>query len=179
MVSFYFTSKKALIYLVIALFLTSCGGGFFKKMDARNTPQNALERAKKNVKEGRGVSIQGLAKNRRGGEFVFSSSNPMWRASLETLDTIPLSTVDYSGGIIITDWYSDSNSANDAIKITLRFLTNEIRSDSIKIIVHKRRCVNNNCNVQISKSKIEEVLRETILKQATLFEKQDKEKNKN
>ena len=176
MLSTFFISKKSLYYLLIALFLTSCGGGFFKKMDTRKTPQSGLERAKKNIKEGRGVSIQGLTKNRSGGDFIFSSSNPMWRASLETLDSIPLSTVDYSGGIIITDWYSDSNSSNDAIKITLRFLSNEIRTDAIKIIVHKKRCVNNNCNVQISKSKIEEVLRETILKQATLFEKQDKKK---
>ncbi len=33
----------------------------------------------------------------------------LWRASLEILDFIPLTTVDYSGGIIITDWYNDKN----------------------------------------------------------------------
>ena len=41
--------------------------------------------------------------------YEFSTSNPMWRASLEVLDFIPLSTVDYSGGMIITDWYSEDS----------------------------------------------------------------------
>jgi hypothetical protein len=68
-----------------------------------------------------------------------ATSNPMWRASLEILDFLPLTTVDYSGGIIITDWYSD-NGNNDSIKITVRFLSNEIRSDNLKIIVHKKNC---------------------------------------
>ena len=71
----------------------------------------------------------------------------MWRASLETLDFLPLTTVDYSGGMIITDWYSDGNK-KESIKITLRFLSNEIRSDSLKIIVHKKICNNDlNCKV--------------------------------
>ena len=142
--------------------------------------KNKCKRAKKNVKEGRGVSIQGLAKNRRGGEFVFSSSNPMWRASLETLDTIPLSTVDYSGGIIITDWYSDSNSAKESIKISLRFLANEIRSESLKVIVHQKTCSSNlDCRViLLTNTKIREELHATILKKAALLEKQSKEKKK-
>ena len=67
----------------------------------------------------------------------------MWRASLEIIDFIPLTTVDYSGGIIITDWYSDNQNFNESIKITLRFLSNEIRSDSIKIIVHNKKCKTN------------------------------------
>ena len=60
-------------------------------------------------------------RNLRGGgntTYQFSSSNPMWRASLEILDFLPLTTVDYSGGIIITDWYGEENE-NDAIKIML------------------------------------------------------------
>ena len=61
----------------------------------------------------------------------------MWRASLEILDFLPLTTVDYSGGMIITDWYSE-NSSNESIKITVRFLANEVRADSLKIIVHKK-----------------------------------------
>ena len=81
---------------------------------------------------------------RRGTNYEFSTSNPMWRASLETLDFLPLTTVDYSGGIIITDWYYDNNSSRDSIKISLRFLSNDIRSESLKVIVHKKTCANNN-----------------------------------
>ena len=104
----------------------------------------------------------------------------MWRASLETLDFLPLTTVDYSGGVIITDWYSDSSSL-DQIKITIRFLSNEIRTDSLKIIVHKKTCekINNNCKITSSnKSLIENELRATILREASLLEKSSKQKEK-
>ena len=101
----------------------------------------------------------------------------MWRASLETLDFLPLTTVDYSGGVIITDWYSDNNK-KESIKITLRFLSNEIRSDSIKIIIHKKICSNDfNCSTSlVSSSVIKDELRSAILRKASLFEKAKKNK---
>ena len=101
----------------------------------------------------------------------------MWRASLEILDFLPLTTVDYSGGIIITDWYNDSNS-NESIKITLRFLSNEIRADSLKVIVHRKKCsINQNCAIVKIQSKIQEELLASILKNAALIEREDKSKN--
>ena len=139
---------------------------------------SAEEKRRKNIDEGRGVSLKGIMGNRGGStNYEFSSSNPMWRASLETLDFLPLITVDYSGGVIITDWYSD-NSASDSIKITVRFLSNEIRSDSLKIIVHKKVCkTSSNCTTNISQSNlIKDELRSTILRKAALLEKSDKKK---
>ena len=109
--------------------------------------------------------------------YQFSTSNEMWRASLNLLDTLPLTTVDYSGGIIITDWYSDNTSKRESIKITVRFLSNEIRSDSLKIVVHKKNCKNDVCSVKKIKSKIEEELRASILKNATALKKISKKKN--
>ena len=90
------------------------------------------------MSKGRGASINSLLKSRGGTNYEFSTSNPMWRASLEILDFLPLSTVDYSGGMIISDWYSDQNSSDESIKISIRFLSNEVRSDSLKIIIHKK-----------------------------------------
>ena len=79
----------------------------------------------------------------------------MWRASLETLDFLPLTTVDYSGGMIITDWYSENNNIKESIKITVRFLSNQVRSDSIKIIIHKKTCTQDlNCSVKIVSSNL-------------------------
>ena len=102
-------------------------------------PLSAKEKRRQNIDEGRGASLGGLIGKARGGtNYEFSSSNPMWRASLETLDFLPLTTVDYSGGVIITDWYSDNNGSKESLKITVRFLSNEIRSESIKIIIHKK-----------------------------------------
>ena len=101
----------------------------------------------------------------------------MWRASLETLDFLPLTTVDYSGGVIISDWYNDSANKDDSIKITVRFLSNEILSNSLKIIVHKKSCdANNRCQINIIDSKIKEELVKAILSRAAVFEKEKKKK---
>ena len=168
--------SKIPVFTIIFLILANCGG--LSKTDTRKVPVNALERARKNVEEGRGASIGSIIKNRGRNNFEFSSSNPMWRASLEIMDFLPLSTVDYSGGVIITDWYSDSKVTNEALKISIRFLSNEIRADSLKIIVHKKICSSNNsCTTSLlNNSKINEELRSSILKKAALFKIKDKEK---
>jgi len=174
----YFSRISKIVLLIMLIFpLSSCGKKIFKKVDAQKTPINALERAKKNVSEGRGISLKGLRGNQNT-TYQFSTSNPMWRATLETLDFLPLSNVDYSGGMIITDWYNDSESRDESIKITVRFLSNEIQSNSLKIIIHKKECPtsNNNCSINKIKSKIEEELTRTILSKAVLIEKEIKNK---
>ena len=171
--------RNFLLSLLFFQLLASCGG--FKKVDARKVPTNAMERARKNVEEGRGASI-GSVLNRRGStNYEFSTSNPMWRASLEILDFLPMTTVDYSGGMIISDWYTDnSNKTNESIKISIRFLSNEVRSDSLKIIVHKKTCSSNqNCKIiLLNNSKISEELRGTIIRKAALLEIESKNKKK-
>ena len=86
-----------------------------KKVDP-NIPVNADERARKNIEEGRGISLKGAMKG-KSTTYEFSTSNPLWRASLETIDFMPLSTVDYSGGIIITDWYSETGNNNGQLRL--------------------------------------------------------------
>ena len=174
-------SLKIFFIIFISALLSSCGKGFFKYAPVKDTPTKGIERAKKNVEEGRGISLGGLARGGRGTNYEFSTSNPMWRASLEILDFLPMTTVDYSGGIIITDWYSDNSSNNeDSIKITVRFLSNEVRSDSLKIIIHKKKCSSQQtCDVEIlSQSAISQELRTSIIKKASLLEKETKNKKK-
>ena len=168
------------IFLLLNLItLNSCG--IYKKVDQRQMPDGADARARKNIEEGKGVSIGGLINKRRSGStnYEFSTSNPMWRASLEILDFLPLSTVDYSGGMIITDWYSENNS-DESIKISIRFLSNEVRSDNLKVIVHKKKCANtNNCVVtQLGNNEISNELLTSIVKTAARLEQEDKKKNK-
>ena len=145
----------------------------------RERPVNSQERARQNVEQGKGVSINKMLKRRGNTNFQFSSSNPLWRASLETLDFLPMTTVDYAGGMIISDWYSDNTaSSNESIKITIRFLSNEVRSNSLKIIVHKKICKTiSSCNTSIlENSAISQELITTIVRKAALMEKADKEK---
>ena len=169
---------KIIFYSIISLLILSCDAIKPKKVNTRETPVNAQERARKNVNEGRGTSLKDLVGN-RGTTYEFSTSNPMWRASLEILDFLPFSTVDYSGGMIITDWYSENNS-NDAIKITVRFLANEVRSDSLKISVHKKECKSNtNCRTNLLKnSAIGNELRTSIIRKAAILERESKNKKK-
>ena len=176
---FNYITKKLLFLLstiIIFNFLYSCG--IYQPSDARKVSPNSKERVKKNLEEGRGMSINKMLKGGSGGtNYQFASSNPMWRATLEILDFLPLANVDYSGGIIITDWYNESTSSDESIKITIRFLTNEIRSDGIRIIVHKKRCnVEQSCKISKITSAIEQELQVAILKKAVLFER---EYNKN
>jgi hypothetical protein len=168
--------KKLLILIILAFFTSSCGGGFFKYSDAKKNPTNANDRIKKNVEEGRGFRLGSIGK--KGGDFLFSSANPMWRATMEKLSFAPLSVVDYGGGIIITDWFSDESS-DEEIKISVRFLTNEIRSDAIKIIIHKRKCENfNNCKVTSIENKTNQEIRITILRRAAELQSSDLAKSK-
>ena len=164
------------ILLIFTLVLTnSCGVPDFAKPSkvSRDTPMNAKERARKNLEEGKGVSLKGLVSGSKSTNYEFSTSNPLWRASLEIIDFMPLSTVDYSGGIIITDWYSDGQNFDESIKITVRFLSNEVRSDSVKIIVHNKKCkTNQSCAVNEIDSNIKFELQSSILRKAALFEKE-------
>ena len=167
---------KITVFLVSLLLLNECG--IYKPVDSRKVPVQGKDRALKNIKEGRGISLKNIGKG-RGTTFEFSSSNPMWRAALEILDFIPLSTVDYSGGVIISDWYSDRTSQNEAIKISVRFLSNEIQSNSLNIIVHRKLCSTaTKCIVKKISSKIEEELKISIIKKAALLEKESKDKKK-
>lgn len=162
--------KKYIIFslLLLSLLLNSCG--LYRPVDARNIPDTAKERARQNIDQGKGVSLSSLTKGRT--QYEFSTSNPLWRASLEILDFLPLNTVDYSGGLIITDWYSDNQKQNEYIKITVRFLNNEIKADSLKIIVHQKICnKDNNCSTKIIKSNLSEELNRSILKTATTLDK--------
>jgi len=128
-------------------FLNSCG--IYAPSDARKVSPNSKERVKKNLEEGKGMSLKKMMGGSGGTSYQFASSNPMWRATLEILDFLPLANVDYSGGIITTDWYNEGTSSDESIKITVRFLTNEVRSDGIRIIVHKKRCnIQQNCTVK-------------------------------
>jgi hypothetical protein len=158
------------ILLTFCLTLNSCG--IYRKTDAREIPTNANDRIKKNVEEGRGFKI-GNVGNRGSGDFQFASSNPLWRASLEKLNFAPLNNVDYAGGIIVTDWFSNENS-NEEIKITIRFLTNEIRSDAINVIIHKKVCnTQNNCKITKIDNNLNSEIKFEILKKAAKLKTDD------
>ena len=162
----------------IPFFLNSCGTG----ADARKYPPDPKLRVKKNLEEGRGFRLMDTVKlgGSRSGNFEFASSNELWRASLDTIDFMPLASVNYSGGIIITDWYSNNENSRENIKISIRFLTNEIRSDALDIKIFKKICSEtniNNCAITESKGELIKEIKRKILKTAKIYETQRKDKN--
>jgi len=173
--------KKNIFYISAAIaFLVSLNScGIWDPADARKVSPNADERVKKNLEEGKGITLGGALGGGSKTNYQFASSNPMWRATLEILDFLPLSNVDYSGGIITTDWYNEGTASDESIKITIRFLSNEIRADGIKVIVHKKKCnIKQKCTVKKISSALENELRVVILKRAAIFEKAYKKKGK-
>ncbi len=169
-----------LILILIPFFLTSCNALKPKKVDLRKIPGNPADKRQKNIQEGRGFRVMGALEGRKGsGNFQFASSNEMWRASLELLEFTPLSNVDYSGGVIITDWFSE-NSDQDPIKITVRFLSNEIRADGLKIIIHKKVCKTNqkeDCKVIQDNTTLGQEIKLAILKKAAIIENAERSKD--
>ena len=122
--------------------------------------------------------MSGFGNDKKGGIFEFANANPLWRASLDIIDFMPLLSVDYGGGIIITDWYGEENE-NDSIKITIQFLSNEVRSEDLNIKVFRRKCISlSNCKVVQSESDINQELRVAILKRAAQYKSDDIEKNR-
>ena len=182
-----FNNLITCIILVITFLLTTSCKNLFRWTDSREIPVNAQERVQKNLEEGRGIQF-GFGKNSgSGGTFDFASSNELWRASIEILDFVSFTNASYSGGIIITDWFTGSKESSNnkdlrELKITVRFLTNEIRADGIQVIIHEKICKKtdiNNCKIKKIKSNIQNEIKLAILKKATILKNEaDKKKFK-
>ena len=175
-----FSNLRLTHFFLIAIFaLTSCKaienlpGG-----NAREISPDPRERVKKNLEEGRGFRLDNLGKSGKGGDFMFASANELWRASLDVLDFMPLSSVNYSGGVIITDWYSEGDNLDESVKISIRFLTNEVRADALDVKVFYKKCNQvASCKISQKTGSLSAELKRQILSKATIYKKQNIEKN--
>ena len=171
--------SKRVIGLLLVFFLIASCNGKVPGADARKIPPNAKDRIKQNIEQGKGFTLMGSNKKNIG-DFDFASSNELWRASLDTIDFMPLALANYSGGIIVTDWYSDGSSDDESVKISVRFLTNEIRADALAVKVFYKKCsMQNNCKVSDRSSDLANELTKKILTKAAFYEKENKVKKKN
>ena len=162
-----------LLFLIASLFLlNSCEALKYKKSDVKDYPINDSDKRAKNMKEGRKVTFGG--KKNKGGKFDFASSNEMWRAAIDVLDFVPLLNADYGGGIIITDWYSENQEKNESIKISVQFLSNEIRSDALEVKIYNKKCGDDqNCVTSKISSELNSEIKLAILKKAALIKKKN------
>ena len=165
---------KILIFICILPFLlNSCAN----RGDARKSPPDPKLRVKRNMEEGRGFRLMDSVNKKGSTNYEFASSNELWRASLDAIDFMPLSSVNYSGGIIISDLYSNDENNNESVKISIRFLTNEIRSDALDVKVFKKICkVNSGCKITESSEELIKELKRKILRTAKIYEAKRKDK---
>jgi hypothetical protein len=171
-------SKKTIQLLIFISILPFLLNSCANRGDARKFPPNPELRVKKNMEEGRGFRLMDAVKPGRSTTYEFASANELWRASLDAIDFMPLSSVNYSGGIIISDWYSNEQNSNESIKISIRFLTNEIRSDALDIKVFRKVCITDNkCKISENSGQLTKELKSKILKTAKIYEQQNKDKN--
>jgi len=170
--------KNTVLFMFFALILNSCNGKL-PGADARKVPYDPKERVKRNLEEGKGFRLgETFGGNKGSGNFEFASSNELWRASLDTINFMPIAAANYSGGIIITDWYSDNQNSNESIKVSIRFLTNEVRSDALEIKIFYKNCKTAvNCSITEQKSNLTTELNKKILEKAAIYQKQNKDKN--
>ena len=170
-------SIKFLVSFLLILFLNACNGKL-PGADARKVPYDPRERVKKNLEEGKGFRLDESFGKGGSGNFEFATANELWRASLDTIDFMPIATANYSGGILITDWYSDNQNLNESIKISIRFLTNEVRSDALNIKIFYKKCENIiNCKITEQTGNLKTELTKEILKKAAIYKKQSEDKD--
>ena len=170
---------KVIIFCIFSTLILNACNGKIPGADARKVSYDPKERVRKNLEEGKGFRLDSAFGNKsNSGNFEFASSNELWRASLDTIDFIPIATANYSGGILITDWYSSDKNLKEEIKISIRFLTNEVRSDAIDIKVFYKECETViNCIILQKEGKLKTELTKEILKKAAIYKKQTKDKN--
>ena len=169
-------NKFVSITTLISVFLLLAECGLYRPTDSRVISGNSKERVKKNMEEGKRIKF-GNAGLGGSGRFEFASSNEMWRASIEILDFIPLSSADYGGGIIITDWYNESDEDN-SVKIMIRFLSNEIRADGLKVTVFSKNCKPSQDCSTMNDDDLSNDIKLAILKQASTYKNINLEKQR-
>jgi hypothetical protein len=167
-------AKNLLILSIISLVTFSCStteGEKDQKVKKKRFEPNVDKRAREYADKKPLFSSK-----RQGGEFQFSTSNVLWRASLNVLEIFPLSNTDYAGGVIITDWYETKNT-NNKIKINIRFLSNEISPTAVKVTSYIKKCdTNSNCTTSSTNEKFNNKIKEKILKKARELKIQDENK---
>jgi hypothetical protein len=168
------TLFRLFIFITIAS-LASCSSDNKKKeeevLEKKRLNPNLLERARENADKN---PIFNSSRSKSSSSFEFSTSNVLWRASLKTLDFIPLNNTDYSGGVIVTDWYGGTD---EQIKISIRFLSNELKSTSIKVISHKKECKMGSCSTKPASQSFNEEIKDKIMNEARAIKIED-DKNK-
>lgn len=169
--------KNIITILLVAILISACANKDkgSEKVYEPNIDKRARAAADKIIdKEG------GIFGGRKGSTtYEFATSNVLWRATLKTLDFMPMGNASYSGGIIVTDWYSP-DSSNESIKIYVQFTSNELSTSSLKIKSYVKKCdaTLSKCSVTNGSEKLSNEILEKIIKEARALSVEQEKKKK-
>lgn len=159
-----FEIKKCLIIIAL-LSTTSCG--IFDKKENKDESLKKEERFEPNVFKrsensvGRGTTLFGGGKK----AAEFAADSVIWQASLKAMEDIPLSQVNYTGGVIISDWYS-SGSSNESIKISVFIKSARLETTSVEVKSFKKTCENDTCKTIPLQDSFNNSIKDKILARA-------------
>ena len=173
-------TKKLVTVTLVLILLISCSsnkGPVSDKNDDYWDP-NLKNKIEKTRNEGGGI-LGNIGKKDTITSVDFAKSNVLWKATLKSLEFLPLINADYSGGIIIYDWYSIAEKPKEQIKVTVQFLDNELRTESIKILAHKKICENiNNCSNSVIDENFSNSIKSSIISTARILRIEESKKDK-
>jgi hypothetical protein len=167
--------------IIAFLLIISCSSNKTDPVTGKDTTTeiDAQKRTREFAKQGGGIFGDINNKKSSSTTYDFATSNVLWRATLKSLDFLPLVNADYSGGIIVYDWYSDKDNSNEQIKITVRFLDNELRTDSVQVIAHKKICEDTGkCVTKKLDDKFSNGIKDTIITSARSLKIEETKKEK-
>lgn len=128
-----------------ALLLGACGQTEVKAHYPESTKRGSVYTDEKEATifgEG-GIDIfgsrSGKSAGQGGGGSGLGVNSFLWRASLDTISFMPLSSADPFGGVIITDWYTPPETPDERFKMSVYILGRELRADGIKVAVFRQR----------------------------------------
>ena len=177
------SSVKLILHHIFLIFFSIVVLSSCSKTDPVSGEKVLIETdARKKAEQSRdsqGGIFGAIGQSKSSNTFEFSTSNVLWRATLKSLDFLPLMNADYSGGVIIYDWYSQTNNPKEQIKISVQFLNNDLRSDSIKITAHKKICENmDRCSNSTIDQNFANSIKENIIASARMLKIEEAKKEK-
>lgn len=122
---------KGALFMVAALALASCG--MFRGDENRQPGQSRIEESH----GGGGIPLFGSGGNAQAPSGIGVNAY-LWRASLDTLNFMPLASADPFGGVIITDWYSDPTTPTERFKATVYILDTRLRADALNVSIFRQ-----------------------------------------
>ena len=174
-------TKYAFLGTFILIFTIGCSVLKGDQKEVKKRKKTAEANMKERMLARGDGGILNSAKSSLGGTtYEFATSNVLWRASLQSLQDLPIASANYSGGILISDWV-DADGTRTSYKIQVNFKSNELATTSLEIKTFLKKCSANytSCKLSNGSAKTNAEIKNKILNIARSLKIEDDKKKKN